>query len=349
QLYSYRGRAGEHLSVTLVSKAFDAYLAIGRMDGGEFKASESDDDSGGGTDAKVEYTLPADGEYLIRANTLAADETGAFTLTVTAGPAPAAAQSPSTGRAGTRGSVAVGQTVRSTLSASDPKASDNSYYQLWTFQGRAGQTVTIDLRSDDFDVYLGWGRVTNGSFVQSQTDDDGGGGTNARLVVTPTADGTYAIRANTLSAGETGAYTLSVTAGGAAAATQSSTPSSGSSAVARPAIVGSITAGRTLSGTLSTSDAKMGDDSYYRDYTYQGRAGERITITFRSSDFDTYLHFGKLSGQQFQSLDTDDDGAGGTDSKIERVLTEDGTYVIRANALAANTVGAFTLSVTSTR
>jgi hypothetical protein len=360
QLYSYRGRAGERLTITLTSMAFDAYVAIGRMEGGTFSRIASDDDGAGGTDAKLEYTLPSDGEYVIRANTLTANETGAFTLSVASAAGSSRPSSTSTAtsvstmtatpnRPGMRGTIAVGQTVNGSLSSSDPKADDNSYYQLWRFQGRAGQTVTIDLRSDAFDSYLGWGRMRNGAFDQAESDDDGGGGTNSRLVVTPTADGEYVIRANTLTAGESGAYTLSVTAGSSAPVRSQQAATGSTAANSRTAIAGAVTAGQTVRGELTARDPKLGDDSHYRDYTYQGRAGERITITLRSPAFDTYLHFGKLNGQQFVPLDTDDDGAGGTDSKVERTLAEAGTYVIRVNTLAANSVGAFTLSVASSR
>jgi hypothetical protein len=340
QLYTYHGRAGEHLTITLRSSAFDAYLAFGKMVNGELDAQDTDDDGAGGTDAKIETTLTADGDYVIRANTLSEGETGAFTLSVSNGPAPASASV----KASFRGSISVGQTVNGALSSSDPKADDDSYYQLWSFQGRAGQTVTIDLKSSAFDAYLAVGRLNNGSFDENDSDDDGGGGTDARIVFTPSADGTYAIRANTLAAGETGAYTLSVTAGGTPTAHDQDDSSSDDAA---PSIVGSIRAGQTVQGTLSSGDPRMGDASFYRDYRYEGRAGEKVTVTLRSSAFDAYLHVGRLQDGRFVSIDTDDDGAGGNDSKVELTLPATGTYLFRANTLVGGATGAFTLTVTS--
>ncbi|MDB4949086.1 MAG: peptidase [Gemmatimonadetes bacterium] len=344
QLYTYHGRAGEHLSIIMKSTVFDAYLAFGRMSGGQFSADETDDDGAGGTDAKVEVTLAADGDYVIRANTLAPGQTGAYTLSVQSGAAPRVVPA----AAAVRGSIGVGQTVNGALSAADPKADDDSYYQIWTIQAQAGQRITIDLKSSAFDAYLVWGRLANGAFAQIESDDDSGGGTDARVVVTPATSGTYAIRANTLTAGETGAYTLSVTAGGAEPV--ASTPSRGNGAPgAALAVVGSLRAGQDVGGTLSASDARMADDSYYDDYTYQGRAGERLTVTLKSAAFDAYLHFGRLNGSAFSSIDTDDDGAGGTDSKVEVTLPADGTYVIRANSLTASASGAYTVRVDSAR
>jgi len=48
-----------------------------------------------------------------------------------------------------------GQSQQGTLTRSDVLLdSDTTYAQAWTIQGRAGQTITIDLESDTFDSYL---------------------------------------------------------------------------------------------------------------------------------------------------------------------------------------------------
>lgn len=82
ELWSYRGTAGEELRIRMDSDDFDTYLAIGRMDGGELQEIATMDDGGEGTNSLLEVTLPGDGEYVIRANSYAADQTGAYTLIV---------------------------------------------------------------------------------------------------------------------------------------------------------------------------------------------------------------------------------------------------------------------------
>lgn len=79
--WSYNGTRGERLTITLRSEAFDAYVRFGRMKGGEFTQTGSQDDGAGGTDSLLRVTLPADGEYVIRVNTLF-EGTGAYTLQV---------------------------------------------------------------------------------------------------------------------------------------------------------------------------------------------------------------------------------------------------------------------------
>ena len=83
-LWSYRGTAGEQLRIRMDSEDFDTYLAIGRMEGGcgDFEEIATMDDGGDGTNTLLEITLPEDGEYVIRANSFSADQTGAYTIVV---------------------------------------------------------------------------------------------------------------------------------------------------------------------------------------------------------------------------------------------------------------------------
>lgn len=336
-LYTYTGRRGERVRLTLRSSDFDAYLAVGRMaTGGGFDSIETDDDGAGGTDAQVEVMLPEDGTYAIRANTLSAGSVGRYTLQLERG-APEVRAVPQP--------IRVGQTVSGRLEASDPKLGDRSHYDLWTFQGRAGEQVTATLRSGDFDAFLVLGRGEGGRFEEIESDDDGAGGTDARVSATLPAAGTYALRANTLAGGQTGAYTLQLASGlaaGAESSRRAASPTAGSTVHprARP-----IRAGQTVSGSLSASDPVTFDGTYFQDWIYSGKRGERLVFILRSSAFDAYLQFGtKEQGGRFEYIGAEDDGAGGNDSRMEVTLPADGDYVLRVNTLFAGE-GAYSLSV----
>ena len=204
-LWRFEGTAGRRVVVTLRSADFDAFLAVGSTAGEGCDACELDDDGAGGTDSRVRMTLPRTGTYEIRANSLGSGETGRYTLTLEdAGTAPPL-------RA--RGEIRPGQTVEGELDAGDPEARDGSYFELWTYRGRAGERIVVTLRSDDFDAFLGWGRLEGSEWTAIDTDDDSGGGTDSRLEVTLDATGVYHIRANSLFEGETGRYTLTVERG----------------------------------------------------------------------------------------------------------------------------------------
>lgn len=335
-LYTYAGRRGERVRLTMRSSDFDAYLNVGRTgSGGAFESLDTDDDGAGGTDARVELTLPADGTYAIRANTLNAGDTGAYTLQLERGVAPVAAVPQP---------IRVGQTVSGTLGGTDPKLGDNSYYDLWTFTARAGDGVTATLRSGDFDAFLVLGRMQGGEFEEIDSDDDAGGGTDARVSARLAQPGTYTLRVNTLNGNESGAYTLELASGVAAGAASSGggAPSGAGSTVhpqARP-----IRAGQTVSGTLSERDPVTFDGTFFQDWIFSGKRGDRIVITLRSPAFDAYLQFGRKNGSSFEYVNAEDDGAGGTDSLLATTLPGDGEYVLRVNTLHKST-GAYTLMV----
>ncbi|MEQ1856813.1 MAG: DUF4344 domain-containing metallopeptidase [Longimicrobiales bacterium] len=320
-VYTYRGRPGEQITVVLRSSDFDAYLAGGTPQGANIEAEETNDDGAGGTDAMISATVPASGIYGIRANSYSASGSGAYTLTVEVAGAVAA---------GGARTVAVGQTVASRLQSSTPTLGDGSHFETYYLDARAGDRIFVTMTSSDFDAYLRWGREQAGRFESISFDDDGGGGTNARLEVTIDAAGRYAIQANSFGADATGAYSLSV---------ESATGGTGG--------LPAVALGQSVSGRLDASDPMLGDNSHYEVFAYQGRAGEQVLVTMRSGDFDAYLAVGRLVGGSFESTETNDDGGGGTDSQILATLPADGVLAIRANSLRAGQTGAFTVSVAS--
>ncbi|MEA5449469.1 tetratricopeptide repeat protein [Leptolyngbya sp. CCNP1308] len=83
---------------------------------------------------------------------------------------------------------------------------DGSYFNVHTFEGKAGEFIIIELVSEAFDTYLLL-RGPDGQTIAQ--DDDGNGGTNSRIVVTLPTTGTYQMVANSYTVGATGRYTLS--------------------------------------------------------------------------------------------------------------------------------------------
>jgi type II secretory pathway pseudopilin PulG len=69
---------GDHFVITMRSSDFDAYLTLVAPDGGVV----SDDDSGGGTDSRIDVTFDEVGTREVRANTLRPGATGDYTLTI---------------------------------------------------------------------------------------------------------------------------------------------------------------------------------------------------------------------------------------------------------------------------
>jgi 3'-phosphoadenosine 5'-phosphosulfate sulfotransferase len=324
--YVYQGTPGEQILITLTSGDFDTYLRWGRMQGQQFQLLGTDDDAAGGTNSRMQVTLDQSGTYAIQANSLSANVTGSYTLAVerASGAAPSGAQT-----------IAMGQTVSGRLDTSDPKLSDNSHYDLYVYRGRPGEQVMVTMRSSDFDTYMAWGRVAGNRFDAIERDDDSGGGTNSQLIATVGASGTYAVQANSLAAGATGSYTLTVQPVSATAQQQPATPAGAVT----------VTAGQTITGQLTASDPMLSDSSYYDQYVYRGTPGDRLQITLRSSDFDTYLRWGRLEGARFEAEVNDDDGGGGTNAQATVTVGGTGVYVIQANAFEPRKTGSYTLAV----
>ncbi|MBE9099856.1 trypsin-like peptidase domain-containing protein [Vacuolonema iberomarrocanum] len=82
---------------------------------------------------------------------------------------------------------------------------DQSYFNAYLFEGRAGQVVEIAMESADFDAYL---MLFGPEGEAVAEDDDSYGNGNAYITVTLPANGVYTIFANTYEAGNTGRYQI---------------------------------------------------------------------------------------------------------------------------------------------
>jgi hypothetical protein len=327
KVYRFDARQGQRLVVTMRSKDFDAFLTLARTVGGITDPIKTDDDRGGDTDARIRFTADRAGQYLVIAQALAEDGLGAFSVSLEAASEPTTAQP----RA-----ISLGQNASGTLAETDAVLDDDdTFYDTWTITGRKGQRLLVDMGSEAFDAYLSFGRMENGEFSSIATNDDvGRENTDARIRVTLPEDGQYVIRANSVGAGATGPYTLVVTE--RAPAAEAAAPVD-------------LRAGQEVSASLDDNDPVMEDESFYDYYVYEGRQGEEVTVTMASEDFDTFLAIGRMDGDTFSELSSNDDGTDGTNSALTFTLPENGRYIIRANSLSAGNTGAYKLKLESSR
>ena len=122
------------------------------------------------------------------------------------------------GTASAQSNIRVGQTVNGSLAASDPKLSaDNSSYDCYVFQAQAGSWYQVDYKSSAFDAFVAVGQGRNCAVDATEANDDGPDGLDSQLVFQTETGGAWFIRANSLEAGETGAYTLTLANGTAPA------------------------------------------------------------------------------------------------------------------------------------
>jgi len=311
--YRVNLRAGQRLEAQMTSDDFDAYLEV-YAEGSLRQSLASDDDSAGDLNARLRFTAPEAGVYIVRARTFSGIETGDYQLSLKERAAP---RMPRPGR------IAVGRDETGSLGANSAEDDDGKRYDAYAFRTSAGERVKIDLESDDFDSFLRVGRIVNGAFVQMAENDDGGSSLNARLVFTAPQAGEYLIRVTSYNGSAEGDYRLSMEQGPPAP-------------TAAPVTIGEETRGR-LNSDSATSDSGAPADLY----RFSGRAGQRVAITMKADGFDTYL---ELFDANHNSLATDDDSAGDLNARLTHTLAEDGDYLIEARAFSSGE-GPYTLNI----
>ncbi len=176
-----------------------------------------------------------------------------------------------------------GNIISATLSPVDRTLPDGSYYKVYQFQGRAGQSVAIEMRGNGIDPYL---VLFDPNTKKIAEDDDGAGGKNARLIVTLPMTGKYTLYANSYEVGDTGSFTIS---GRVVNSTNSA-----SNITNNPPTVSNVLGDRQTilqqRGSLGASSRVFaGDGSLFEAFSFSAQAGQVVEIELTSSDFHPYL------------------------------------------------------------
>jgi hypothetical protein len=186
--YTLTGSADQTVRITLVSEDFDTYLVLEDENGAVL---DTDDDSAGSYDSRIAFTLPADGEYRIIAQSFSyynrsGAATGAYTLT-----------------------VEEIETLRIEYSQdASGELTNDELTRDYQFIGQEGDTIIINLTSPTFDTYL---TLLDDSGMELAYNDDSGGSLNSQIgPYTLPYTGVYTISVNSYSRSSTGAYTLSL-------------------------------------------------------------------------------------------------------------------------------------------
>lgn len=192
-LWTFTGKAADVITLEMESEQIDCYLEL--YDPlGEWLTSS--DDEGEGYNARIfAFTLPMDGEYQVLADSMPRGGSGAFRLTLRQ-------ESLSLPR-----TLTYGEQVVARLNITENATGDD-----WTFDGKAGEVITVTMNSDALDAYL---EIYDSAGNRLMVDDDGGrdyenGLFNARISAfrLPTDD-TYTLRASQSYRGS-GVYVLTL-------------------------------------------------------------------------------------------------------------------------------------------
>jgi len=361
--YTFLGRAGDRVSLSMTSSDFDAYLLVNGP--GDF-SEENDDGSEGDTGAALDLRLPSDGTYRVMATSYEPGESGRYALAFQdagsiARPGPARGPAAGVGgniagrlgggpRGGRTNVLQPGTTVREALQQRDTRLSTGEFADGWRFPARRGQTYTLSLESGDFDSYL---VVRGPGGLSEDNDDDPGrrGSTDSAVTFTALADGEVQISATSYETGETGDYSLTLEEGGQVYADargadgrygrgpQSSPVRGPTTSTAVPIAVGESREGRLGQGARTLSSGE-----YVNTFTLRGRRGQQLDLRLSSREFDPYVQITGPGG--FSAYNDDDaDASDSRDSRLIVTLPADGPYEIAATSYEAGESGRYRLSV----
>lgn len=231
--------------------------------------------------------------------------------------------------------IRYGQAVNGRLTLTDQQFADGSRYKLYSFEGNRGDTVALDLTSDDFDANLVLADASGNSLARN---DDGGETCNARLTYVLPRAANYRVYANSSAPSELGDFELRLARG--KAATPADTICRGFGQVA-----GLIQLGETVTGRLTAEDPQFtGDSTCFQRWILPVAANQTITVDLESDDFDPYL---LLTYGRGDKLVENDDGGGGCNARLVYV-TQDARplrVVVNTASRPRGQTGRFTLRV----
>ncbi len=226
-----------------------------------------------------------------------------------------------------------GAALQGELSRGDDQLASGEFLDVYEVQGRAGQSLSVVMRSADFDAYL---MIRGPGDFQGDNDDAGDDGTNAALNVRLPVDGTYYVTATSYEPGETGRYSLSMQgAGGGTARPATGRPAANAGG-------GALQVGRAAAGSLARGDRVLQSGEFADDWELRVRRGQTYTISLETGDFDTYL---MVRGPGGLSEDNDDDPAqrGGRNSRVTFTAAADGVVNISATSFSPGETGRYQL------
>lgn len=133
------------------------------------------------------------------------------------------------------------------LGPADEKLASGEYFDRVTFSGAAGDEVLIELSSSEFDPYVIVIDANENAIAQE--DDSPGAGLGVRMTVTLPSAGQFTVIVTTAFAGETGGYSLSISAPGQAGAASGAGDGASSGAVGQQPLSSNTAAPRSVTGT----------------------------------------------------------------------------------------------------
>ncbi|MDX2256658.1 MAG: trypsin-like peptidase domain-containing protein [Pseudanabaenaceae cyanobacterium bins.39] len=200
--YQFQGQAGQQVVIDMRSGSIDPYLVLFAPNG---RKIADDDDSGGGKNARISLTLPMTGRYILYANSYEVGEKGSYIIT---GKLTNNLSERSKDRITSNSSILL-QKNGFLGNSSRVFARDGRLFDAFSFTGRAGQVVQLELTSPDFNpsiiLFAPNSLMIQGNNLNAVTDRK-----QAKMTVRLPITGTYRTIVNAADGMGGGAYNLVV-------------------------------------------------------------------------------------------------------------------------------------------
>jgi len=185
--HEFRAEEGQVVSVRMTSDEFDTYIMVRSPNG---RVWENDDWIGGTAESFISFIADKSGEWTALATSFDPGESGAYQLVV---------------ESGERVCDGTIQSETGELGGGDEQLESGEYVDTYEVRGRKGQTIVLDLRSEEFDPYL---LVIAPNGDQFENDDFRGSFSHSHLTIVLEQSGTYEVGVTTFEPGEGGSYEL---------------------------------------------------------------------------------------------------------------------------------------------
>jgi len=219
--------------------------------------------------------------------------------------------------------AASAQTYTGRLAPGDETLPSGEFVDEYAVQARSGQTVRAVVTSDDFDTYV---IVGTGSDAQEDNDDCTEGDTTRSCAdFLAESGGRVRILVTSFEVGETGAYRLEITTGGAASPRPPSGP------------------GGADSGELAPGDETLESGEFVDRRSVRLSRGDDLSVVLTSSDFDPYI----IVKAPDESQEENDDCTEGetTRSCLDLTADQSGTYEVLITSFAPGERGRYQVSI----
>ncbi|MEI6427755.1 MAG: trypsin-like peptidase domain-containing protein [Pseudanabaena sp. ELA607] len=248
-----------------------------------------------------------------------------------------------------------GRIISDSLTEQDAFFPDGSFYRTYQFMGKAGQRVTLEMQSNEFDPYLFLYDPNNVEVAQ-----------NSRISTVLPADGLYTLRANSYEPSQTGKYRLLArTENGTtnyaesnnannSAVNQSGvsqnnpTPNAEGMPLNAPSNPSCGKSNKIFrcNGVFNSSTTAFGQDgTLFHRLNFEGQKGEIWQITMTSKDFKPELLLFNPAGQFLQKV-VAKTGANNTRQATMLIqLPADGKYQLITKTMTPDEQGKYSLTV----